>query len=290
MTYGDHRLRVGLRRPVPVAVLALTLALCLTACGGGSRGGDTHPAGARSDARSKVTPVAASGTVSTPAPSGDVVVRVGSASIAKATVDHWMGAMVGGDFSEHTTLRAPRRLVGDPARVASCIAGVKATMSRTGAHPASRAQVALKCRELNIAIREQALMYLIESQWSIQQAAREGIVISDREVAEEFQKLRRTRFPRAAALREYLTQRNWVLSDELYLIKRDLISRKTLAKFGGAASSAFGKHAVETEHKWATLTRCQKGYVVEGCRDFGESKTAKVHSPALLIEEMTGKA
>jgi hypothetical protein len=291
MNYCDSRLGLfGLRRVAAVTAFALALTLCLTACGGGSSASDTRQAQARSGTQSKATPIAASGPVSTPAPSGDVVVRVGSAGITKATINHWMGAMVGGDVSEHTSLKAPQGLVGDPAHVASCMAGVKALMSRAGAHPASRAQLASKCRELNIAIRQQALMYLIESQWAIQQGVAEGIVISDREVAVEFQKLRRARFPKASALREYLSQRNWALSDELYLIKHDLISRKTLAKFAGAASSAFGKHVVEFERKWLALTRCQKGYVVEQCRDFEASKAARVHSPALLIEEMTRKA
>jgi hypothetical protein len=143
------------------------------------------------------------------------------------------------------------------------------------------------CGKLHQAVREQALSYLIESQWNIGQDTEQGLRVTDPEVEQEFKRLRAERFPKEAELQQYLANRGWTLADELYLIKRDLLASKLQGKLSKTDSeSAYSRYFQEATTKWTAMTSCRTGYVVKECMQY--HTPSPVPAPAVLIEELLG--
>lgn len=226
--------------------------------------------------------------------SSDAVAQVGSAAITKASLSHWMSTIIGGDFYEITHQVAPTGLVSDPPDYATCQAGLAKLASSLAQKP-TVAQLKGKCEQLHQALKQQALSYLITAQVAIGQDAEQGLAVSAREAERYFKHLQATQFPKESELQTYLADRHWSLSDELFLVKRDLLSSKLRSKleqkFGGAGSQeALINYVHDANKRWTEKTTCSPGYVTEGCSEYtsAQAAVAKANpSPAVLIEELT---
>jgi hypothetical protein len=222
--------------------------------------------------------------------SGDVIARVGSAEIARATLNHWMATVVGGDYFQVEGTTVPAGLVSDPANYAGCVASLKAyTQEPPGrlAQPSS-SWLMSKCVQLQKAVKLQALEYLIKAAVVLGRNAEAGMTVTTAEVDAEFRRLRTELFPTDAELRTYLAERRWSLADELFLVKKNLLTTKLRAKIeemfashGGFAAVVNYSHAAAA--KWTAKTDCRAGYVTVGCKqDHGAELSGP--SPNVLLE------
>lgn len=245
------------RRPLSLLVVCVGFGLTLSACG--SRAAST-------------------------------AIRVGDRTISRATVGKMAATVVGGDFFQATGLLAPIGLVTDPPTYARCIAVAGVTRSRPTQSPgASHQQLRGKCEQLAHAVRRQAVEYLLDLLVTEGQDAELGIKVDEREVQQLFERIRSERFPRPAELARYLADRRWTLADELWLVRKDLLSSKLLAglqhRFGSESESA-QRYFKESSRRWIEKTSCSPGYVVEQCKPGTISKGTPTASPATLIEEI----
>ena len=93
-------------------VAASAVIAALAGCGGDTASTASNSvADTTSTANTTETHTASATVASLP---GDAVAQVGDATISKATLNHWMSTMVGGDFAEDSTVTAPQGLVSDP--------------------------------------------------------------------------------------------------------------------------------------------------------------------------------
>ncbi len=243
---------------VPVSVALAVVAL--TACGGGST-------------RASL--------------SGDTVARVGNSAITTAEINHWMSTLLGGDFYETIQLTAPRGLVSEPASYGRCVAQLKVIVGKS-----SPAELAKRCHQLYELLRRQTIEYLINSYGEIEEAAEVGVKANRHEVEESFDQLKARDFPREAEMQHYLSSRDWSLADELFLVKRNILGPKMLAKverkLGTGGEAAVEKFYKEDAAKLTAETTCRAGYVVEGCSEYKPSAAApgSPGSPDLLIEAL----
>jgi hypothetical protein len=218
----------------------------------------------------------------------NAVARVGNTTITTALFDHWMLALLGSDYSERGSSRAPAGLVGDPPGYGRCPSVVKAAMSvgPTGQATLSAGVLERKCQQLNEALKQQTMSYLILSEWIADQEDESGEKITESELHRRFASLKAELFPTEADLASFLASRDWTLSDELFSIRRELLSAKLVKQLakGSRSATPFFK-------KWTAVTNCRPGYVVEQCKQYKASSAAPASpSIASIVEELSAPA
>lgn len=219
-----------------------------------------------------------------------------SASISKATLNHWMRAVLGGDFRQSVGTKGPVGLVSEPAKDSECVAAAKKLVPRsfTGQSKLSEAQLLQKCHELHEAVKAQAISYLLSAQTVALEAAEEGVVLSDAELHKEFARFRREAYPTEAELQQYMGERHLVLSDVLYAFKRNILSARITAKLqakakqsGSGGEAAFASLAVANYKGMIAKTTCKAGYVAQGCKGYREP-ARPAPAPNALLEAFVG--
>lgn len=253
------------RTPLPLTLACcLALAGALAGCGGGSSDSLVHLQGS-------------------------------SASISKATLDHWMRAKVGADFRASIGTKGPQGLVAEPADYSECAEAAKKIVPRsfTGKLKLSDAQIRRKCQELHQAVKEQALSSLIAEQWAAVEAAEAGVRISPAFLHKEYERYRAQTFPIEAELQRYLADRHWSISDVLFEVKRNLLARGLAPKFqaevakAGGGEAGYAKLTLEHYHAHIAKTSCKAGYVVPGCKEYREPPGGPL-APNVIIEAFAG--
>jgi hypothetical protein len=230
----------------------------------------------------------ASSSSSAGAGAGGVVARVASSPITRSAVSHWMSTLAGGDYFElsrrHTI---PADLVSEPPNYATCVARLEsaaASAPRKLSQP-SGVQLLTKCRQLQHALRSQAVAFLVRAQWLTGLAGDLGVKASDAEVLQFYKRSFAAQYPNQAALNGYLASTRASVSDELLLVKLDLLSQKTLQKV--KAEGARGPAELsQAEARWTAKADCRPGYVVEHCKQFhGEPPPSAASPPASVLME-----
>ncbi len=220
--------------------------------------------------------------------SGGVVVQVGDSSITKAELNHWMSTLAGGDFYDlsgrHTV---PAGLVSEPPNYAACVARLEASaVSPTKRRSKPTAgQLLSKCRQLYQALKQQALNYLVQSQWIIRLYGEEGVKATDGEVMQLFKRTKAEQFPKEGELQQYLARTRRSLADELFVIKLNLLSQKVQQKLSAGGKQVLAKFT-EAGQRWTAKTDCRAGYVVKHCRQYVGESTSSTPSPAVLMEQV----
>jgi hypothetical protein len=222
------------------------------------------------------------------------VATVGKTKISKSTLNHWMSTMVGGDYQEIVGDSAPVGLVSEPANYPRCVAAAKTIKpKKLPTTILNAARLKIRCRQLYVAIKEQALSYLISVLWRAEEGAEVGQEVSDREVSRHVQELAYSDYKSPAAFRRFLASRHWSLADERYLLKRNLLDTKFLERLKrrvvalGGGQRTLGKLVKENVAEWSAKTSCSPGYSAWQCRPGGSTDEADP-SAAVLVEELAG--
>jgi hypothetical protein len=240
--------------------LALVLALiALAGCGGGGDEGVTHISGS-------------------------------SQTITKPMLDHWMRVVVATDFRVSVGTKAPKGLASEPENPGECIAAAAKVVPRTfaGKLKLTNAQLSKKCHELNVAIRHQALQYLLSAQWTMQEAKELHIRLTTAELHKEFLRWRPLSYKTDAKFQEYMKERGLVLSDVLYQLRRNVLVRRILPTFqvrvkkAGGGERVYAKLALERYHNLIAKTSCKPGYVMEDCKEYREPATPLPSSNVII--------
>ncbi len=217
--------------------------------------------------------------------SGNVVAQVGGSPITKAMLNHWMLEVTGEDYYASSTHRAPRGLVSEPPNYPACIAALEAVAPFPGKGQPKKptvAQLETKCRLLYQAIKQQALSFLVSSYREVELDAAHGIKVTDEEIKQHLERVKAERFPRNGELQQYLANRNRTLSDELFLMKLNLLSQKTSQDIPTG-----GKQLTKLiEEAKAFAASCRTGYVVEDCRQYKGPETTSIPSPSVILQEI----
>jgi hypothetical protein len=224
------------------------------------------------------------------------VATVGQSKISKATLNHWMSTVAGGDYHQILGKRAPAGLASEPADYPRCIKAAERVVEQAEASHRphfSHAQLQTKCRQLHAALKEQALSYLIAVLWRAEEGRELGANVSDREIDQRVSEIRRTEYANPAQFDRYLEERNWTIGDERYLLKRNMLDDKFLARLKaqvakqGGGQQTLVKLIRQAFAKLAAKTSCSPGYRAWGCKQYGLAEAVKP-SPAQLIEYLAG--
>jgi hypothetical protein len=243
---------------VPILLVVLSLAVgWLSACGGGNINSGGH-----------------------------VVAGVGRHTITDVEVSHWMQTLVGGDFYELSAKhRVPAELVSDPPDYSSCVANLEAAAKKAHRPIPAPAQLLTKCRQLYQALKDQALEFLIESQWIIGLAGEEGFTVNDQEVASLFKETVAQETPKGSEFKRFLADNRRSLADELFIVKLDVLREKRSTRLRDAGRKALVA-LTQAGVRWTAKTSCRPGYVVNHCKQYKEGPAPTHPSAAVLLEQV----
>jgi hypothetical protein len=232
------------------------------------------------------TESASSSNSETTASDGEgVVARIDGHTISQALLAQWMREKIGEIFYEVTTRRAPPRLISEPANTPACVAALKAFTSKHGnathqAQPTS-SELTTKCKQVHQRFKELALSFLISSFWSQGVASSQGIKVSEAEVQRKLMQIRAEQYPTKQAFEQLLDNHTRTLSQELFLIRIDLIQQRLEAKLRSDGPNAYKEAAHATAN-----AQCRPGYIVEFCRGYRHPTSETTPVGAILLEEI----
>jgi hypothetical protein len=226
--------------------------------------------------------------------SGDAVAQVGETAITRAELDHWMATLTGGDFyGVARSHRVPAELASEPPNYPACVASLQAagdsarSQQTSGSAPSTKqtaAQLLSKCRQLYVALRLQAISYLVNAEWNIGVYADLGIRASDAEVQRLLKEVKATEYPAPGQFQQFLTNNRRSLADELLVLKVNVLEQKLQRKVGIEGVKRISAELSEAGKKWTDKTDCRPGYVVPHCRQFRKWKTTT--DPVVLLERV----
>jgi hypothetical protein len=213
-----------------------------------------------------------------------------SATISKPMLDHWMRAVVGTDFRVSTGAKGPPGLASEPADYGGCVAASKKVVARTptGKLKLTDGQIMQKCHELYRAIRNQAMSYLLSAEWTMLEAKELHVSLSDAELHKEFLRWRAATYKTDAKFQAYMKERQLVLSDVLYQLKRNILVTRLLPTFqaqvkrAGGGERVYAKLALERYHNLIAKTSCKAGYVMEDCKEYRAPATPLPSSNVII--------
>jgi hypothetical protein len=208
---------------------------------------------------------------------GKVVATVGKSTISQATLSHWMAVDVAGDYREQLAQTSPDGLVSDPADYPRCVAAAKTIATSSGTPTKlSDNQLLGKCRQLHTAVKEQALIFLISALWNVEEEAEHGHHVSEAEISRVLKQSVYSQYANPAQFKRYLTQHHRSLSDERYLLKRNILNQKFINRLkseaGSGGEKAFVKLVLSNNAKWTARTDCKPGYRAPACRQHRSSE------------------
>ncbi len=257
------RIPTPLTRPLLALFVAGLALLTLSACGGGG--------------------------------SSDGITRIqgSSETITKPMLDHWMRVDVSKDFRANIGTKGPQGLASEPANPSECVTAAKKFVPRslTGKLSLTDAQITAKCQELHEAIRNQAMAFLLSSQWTKLEAKELHLRLSQAELQEQFARYLREVYKTQDKFQEYMQERHLVLADVLYMLKRNIYETKLEPYFKAEVTKAGGgqtnyiKLATTRFNALIAKTSCKAGYVMESCKGY-HPPTKSLPAPNIILEAL----
>ncbi len=263
-------------------VAACLVALLISACGGA--GGEHSTAHSSAAARKATAPTGSAEPEPAPRLGAEVVVRVDADSITRAMVVQWMREKIGQFFYEYASRRPPARLVTEPADYAACVASLEAIAPHFGAaaHQAAptSAQLMSKCEDLYTSFKEDALLYLIPSYWTISFMAEHGLKVSEPELQRALRATEAKAQRHGATFEEFLVSHARTLAQERFLTMIELLRQKL--NEGVRRRGRFAKEAITA----TVVARCRPGYVVSYCRGYKPRTSGTTIDGSVILEEI----
>src|SRR5690348_1146851 len=157
-------------------------------------------------------------------------------------LDHWMNTVLGGDYRASLGKTAPVGLVSDPPNYSRCVSVADAIAPKTssGKPKLSQAQLRVKCHQLNAAIREQALSYILAVLWRAEEGVELGAPATEGEISARLREMIYTQYHGPAGFRQMLSNQGRTVADERFLLKRNILEGRFLARMKARAAKLGG--------------------------------------------------
>jgi foldase protein PrsA len=173
--------------------------------------------------------IAACGSSGVP---GNAVVSVNGQPITKDAYTHWLAVAAASSAATLPGQKAPKPVVPEPPAYTACIAHLKAIEPKPakGQQPKTEAQLKTQCEQQYKALQQQVLGFLISSEWVLGEAKELGVKVTDKEVANRLNQLKKQQFPKEAEFQKFLVSTGQTVSDLLLRVKLSMVSQKIQEK------------------------------------------------------------
>ena len=162
---------------------------------------------------------------------GNAVARIGDQSIKKTTFMHWMQiAAISQAGQQPTSGGKPQ--VPDAPDFKQCIAQKKAAAPKPakGQPEPTDAQLKGQCQTEYNGLRDQVMSFLILSTWADQEAPRQGIKVTDKEVQDQIDQAKKQAFPNPADFQKFLQRSGLTEADVFFQQRTQLLQQKITQK------------------------------------------------------------
>src|SRR5919199_1695604 len=147
------------------------------------------------------------------------VAKVGDTVITKDQFNHWLNAAAHGSAAPGSNVTVP-----DPPNFTKCIANQAKQPVPKGAKKPTTAQLKTQCKQQYDALKQQVMQFLVSAEWIQQEADKQGVKVSDKEVQKQFQDQKKQSFQKQADYQKFLKNSGMTEADLLFRVKLDVIS------------------------------------------------------------------
>jgi foldase protein PrsA len=162
-------------------------------------------------------------------PSGSVA-KVGDGEITQEEFDKWLKVGVS------QQAQGAEAVVPDPPEFTKCVAAKKKTPTPKGQKAPSDATLKKQCEQEYETLKDTTMLFLIQAEWVEQEAAEQGVEVSDASVEKSFEDQKKQAFPNDKAYQEFLKTSGMTEEDVLYRVKLNELQRKLTQKITEEAS------------------------------------------------------
>src|SRR4051812_4153614 len=153
------------------------------------------------------------------------VAKVGDSVITKAQFNHWLNAAAHGSAAPGSNVTIP-----DPPNFTKCAANLAKQPVANGAKKPTQGQLKTQCKQQYDALKQQVMQFLVSSEWIQQEAEKQNVKVSDKEVQKQFQDQKKQSFQKDADYKKFLQNSGMTEADLLFRVKLDVISNDVRTK------------------------------------------------------------
>jgi foldase protein PrsA len=162
-------------------------------------------------------------------PSGSVA-KVGDEEITQEEFDKWVKVGLS-QQAQGGPVVAP-----DPPQFTKCVAAKKKVPLPKGQKQQSDAALKKQCEQEYETLKRETMLFLIQAEWVEQEAAEQGVEVSDASVKKSFEDQKKQAFPNDKAYQEFLKTSGMSESDILFRVKLNELQTKLTQKITEEAS------------------------------------------------------
>src|SRR4051794_5386999 len=156
-------------------------------------------------------------------PSG--VAKIGDTVITKDQFNHWLTAAAHGSAAPGSAETIP-----DPPNFTKCVANQAKQPVPKGAKKPTAAQLKTQCKQQYDALKQQVMQFLVSAEWIKQEADKQGVKVSDKEVQKQFADQKKQSFQKEEDYKKFLQTSGMTEADLLFRVKLDVISNDVRTK------------------------------------------------------------
>jgi foldase protein PrsA len=156
-------------------------------------------------------------------PSG-AVAKVGDEEISQEEFDKWLSTGVrqqnpGGEA-----------VVPDPPEFTKCVAAKKKAPLPKGQKQQSDAALKKQCEQEYDTLKRETMLFLIQAEWVEQEAAEQGVEVSDASVRKSLEDQKKQAFPNEKAYKEFIKSSGMTEEDILFRVRLNELQQKLTQK------------------------------------------------------------
>jgi foldase protein PrsA len=152
------------------------------------------------------------------------VAKVGDATITQDEFEKWLNTAAKGSAQGGTAV-AP-----DPPEFTKCVAAKQKTPVPKDQRKPSEAALKKQCKTEYDGLKREVMQFLIQAEWVQQEAADQGINVTDKEIKRSFEDQKKQAFPTDKAYEEFLANSGMSEKDILFRVKLNELQQKLTQK------------------------------------------------------------
>jgi foldase protein PrsA len=153
------------------------------------------------------------------------VAKIGDTVITKDQFNHWLNAAAHGSAAPGSNVTVP-----DPPNFTKCVANQANQPVPKGAKKPTTAQLKTQCKQQYDALKQQVMQFLVSAEWIQQEADKQGVKVSSKQVQKQFQDQKKQSFQKEADYQKFLKNSGMTEQDLLFRVKLDVISNDVRTK------------------------------------------------------------
>jgi foldase protein PrsA len=147
------------------------------------------------------------------------VAKIGDTVITKDQFNHWLNAAAHGSAAPGSNPTVP-----DPPNFTKCIAAQAKQPVPKGAKKPTTAQLKTQCQQQYDALKQQVMQFLVSAEWIQQEAKKQGVSVSSKEVQKQFDDQKKQSFQKDSDYQKFLKSSGMTEADLLFRVKLDVVS------------------------------------------------------------------